>query len=290
MKIRPFYLEKTLFPYKNDNQPYTINLKTGNYFIECVGASGGGGDLGGRGAKVSAFLSLKNEKTLYIYVGREGGIGKKDGNVVAGGFNGGGNGGSGCDLTTQYAKSGSSGGGATDIRLKNGNWDDQNSLKSRVLVAGGGGGASFGLAGGHAGKIKGLCSGNRDQLTSYFGGTENDNVFGHGQNGANGVDPDSDRGAEGKGGGGGGYYGGLASQGQESFSNAAGGGGSSYVSGDVGFTSSTELIFTNANILDGSEHTYKGNGYAIISEIIPFTIKKSFSLPSALFFIYFFLI
>ena len=37
----------------------------------------------------------------------------------------------------------SSGGGATDVRLENGTWNDFNSLKSRIMVAAGGGGGAY---------------------------------------------------------------------------------------------------------------------------------------------------
>ncbi len=54
-------------------------------------------------------------------------------------YNGGGSGG----YSTVGIETGTNGGGATDIRLLNGNWNDFESLKSRIMVAGGGGGSSY---------------------------------------------------------------------------------------------------------------------------------------------------
>ena len=286
MKTFPFYFEKTRYEYNPENQPYQVTLGKGNYLFECVGASGGG-VKGGRGAKVSAFLSLSSSRTLYIYIGGEGEDGKFNGENAAGGYNGGGIGGKGLLNKNMYLESGSGGGGATDIRLRGGAWDDDESLNSRVLVSGGGGGDAFSLSGGHGGKLKGLCSEKTNVLQSYCGGTENDNVFGHGENGADATNIYSNKGAEGKGGGGGGYYGGLASQQTTVNSNAAGGGGSSYVSGDVGFSPNSEIVFTYTYIKDGSELTYKGNGYAIISQLLPFTVSKSFYIPQFMISMYF---
>ena len=110
--------------------------ETGNYKIEVWGASGGdnysnkyltANSHGGRGGYSSGTITLQKDDTLYVVVG---GRGKYGYGYVAGGFNGGGTGG---------ASSSGSGGGATDVRLKSGVTDTE-SLKSRIIVAGGGGG------------------------------------------------------------------------------------------------------------------------------------------------------
>ena len=49
---------------------------------------------------------------------------------------------------------GGSGGSATDVRLIDGNWDNFDSLKSRILVAGGGGGQER-VPRGNAGGLQG---------------------------------------------------------------------------------------------------------------------------------------
>ena len=71
-------------------------------------------------------------------------VGEKGKNKREVSFNGGGYGGYGSPY-------GYSGGGASDIRLIDGDWDNLESLKSRVMVAGGGGGvanATYNTAGG----------------------------------------------------------------------------------------------------------------------------------------------
>ena len=95
--------------------------------FELWGASGGGLHPG-FGAYVSGALRIMTKTTLHIYVGQKG-----SDKVVGRTFNGGGYG-------NAY---GSSGGGSTDVRLKNGNWSDFESLKSRIIVAGAGGGSPF---------------------------------------------------------------------------------------------------------------------------------------------------
>lgn len=120
------------------NYDYTGNVQnfvvpyTGTYQIECWGASGGDIDnfTGGKGAYTKGKISLTEGDTLYIYVGGQGT------NTDVGGYNG------GSSLSSGESAYGSSGGGATDIRLTNGEWNDANSLKSRIMVAAGGGGAN----------------------------------------------------------------------------------------------------------------------------------------------------
>lgn len=103
----------------------------GIYQIELWGASGGVPDdiSYGQGAYTKGSIHLKKGDTFYVYVGEKG----KNNRTVS--FNGGGYGGYGKEI-------GWSGGGATDIRLMNGNWNNLEGLKSRVMVAGGGGGVA----------------------------------------------------------------------------------------------------------------------------------------------------
>ena len=55
------------------------------------------------------------------------------------------------------------GGGATDIRLVANDWDNFESLKSRIMVAAGGGGATNLTAGGAGGGLEGLTNRKRSQ-------------------------------------------------------------------------------------------------------------------------------
>ena len=124
----PFYE----FKFKNDS--YEKILRKGKYFVECWGASGGGVEIGGFGSYVSGYLTLKDPLKVFIYVGEHGKLGSK---IKT--FNGGGAS-PAQEIDNFY---GYSGGGATDIRLKEGAWNDFDSLKSRIIVAAGGGGSSF---------------------------------------------------------------------------------------------------------------------------------------------------
>ena len=130
-----YYLpENREYDYTGDYQVF-IAPKEGNYKIELWGASGG--DFlpyyGGRGAYTKGTIELEKNDKLYLFVGSDGS------DRYAGGYNGG-----GISDTFQY-RYGAFGGGATDIRLdisSTGNWDDFDSLKSRIMVAAGGGGAN----------------------------------------------------------------------------------------------------------------------------------------------------
>lgn len=106
----------------------------GKYKIEAWGASGGIPDNSiysqCQGGYVKGEITLEKNQRLYIYVGEQGNTKQKEI------FNGGGIGGTG------DRNPGASGGGATDIRLEKGSWSDFNSLKSRIMVAGAGGGGS----------------------------------------------------------------------------------------------------------------------------------------------------
>ena len=101
----------------------------GDYMIECWGAQGSNmlDKVGGKGGYCKGTIKLPN-RTIYIFVGAQ-----------SGGFGGGG-------VTTDSERDhhyGNDGGGATDIRLVKGDtYKDFISLKSRIIVAAGGGGAN----------------------------------------------------------------------------------------------------------------------------------------------------
>ena len=122
---------------------------TGTYKIELWGAQGGSmtgtgyrsdgssrGELtyiGGKGAYTTGTISFRKGTSIYLYIG---GKGNCTGGATSG-YNGGGT------LSSGQCTYGAPGGGATDIRLTDGVWDNFNSLKSRIMVAAGGGGANF---------------------------------------------------------------------------------------------------------------------------------------------------
>ena len=120
------------FAYTGDVQAYTIPV-TGTYRLELWGASGGdiGPYKGGLGGYTSGYIHLQEGQVLYFYVGGEGS------QSAIGGWNGGGN------LTAGEEAYGATGGGSTDVRLVSGAWNNFDSLKSRIMVAGGGGGANY---------------------------------------------------------------------------------------------------------------------------------------------------
>lgn len=234
----------------------------GYYKIELWGASGGDPNASfnhcsyvfGSGGYTSGVINLVNGEKLYIYVGQSGSTGVLGSNsMTTNAFNGGGAGVGSSDNDD----AGGGGGGATDIRLVGGNWDDFNSLKSRIMVAGGGAGGNISTIsntnekGGHAGGLTGVGTLYRwqdsvvndldlhaTQTTGYKLGIGQNSVLGNGAAG---------------GGAGGGYYGGLAQQTVSSYASASGG-GSSYISGYTGCNSisasSTEnnIVHTNSPI------------------------------------------
>ncbi len=137
-----YYLpENREYDYIGDYQVF-IAPKEGNYKIELWGASGGSSSIykPGYGAYTKGNMILNKNDKIYIYVGE---AGKPNLESFNNSYNGGG--GIGYRGETFPRALGGTGGGATDIRLsisETGNWDDFDSLKSRIMVAAGGGAAS----------------------------------------------------------------------------------------------------------------------------------------------------
>ena len=196
---------------------YTVKLTPGIYVIEAWGSAGSAGVNGktpGKGAYVKGSIVITRTLTLYLFVGN---------NM---GYN-----------SVSIAKSVQCyGGGASDVRLTNGEWNDFESLKSRILIASGGGGAEWSESiGGHGGQ-----NGTQGYWNSYYanGGTQTSG--GEGSKNMNfqpNVYRDSIKGGFGDigeefssndygGMGGGGYYTGASMD-----YTGAGGGGSSFISG-----------------------------------------------------------
>ena len=240
--------------------------------MQCWGAEGGndlGNGPGGKGGYTAGFLSVNKNISLYVYVGQMGAsrTSEKAGAVTTTTINHGG-------LSTGAA----AGGASTDIRLTNGNWDNFNSLKSRIMVAGGGGG---GENGGHYGGAGGGINGGNG-----FNGKGATCKDGYGFGIANYT---SELAHTIWGGSGNGYFSGYPG----TVSAVCGGGGSGYISGYSGCYAINEsstssnitfkansnhysgYVFTNMSMISGdsnmpstsggTETGHSGNGYCIIS-------------------------
>ncbi|WP_081657268.1 glycine rich domain-containing protein [Segatella albensis] len=277
-------------------QTFTAPVTT-TYKIECWGASGGNyiddhSYLQGKGAYTSGEISFSKDLLLYIYVGQKGLRSRPSFNQPTNGtFNGGG----GFVLMGYNADfNNSQGGGATDVRLQNGEWNTFNSLKSRIMVAAGGGSVvddDNSRMPSYGGALK-----SRDYTDTYpsllwtnaaQGATQTSGYkFGIGQDGC-------------RAGAGGGYYGGCAILSNENNENGIrGSGGSSFISGYTGCDaigeSSTEdniihtgqpnhysgYMFVHSVMINGggsvmpspsggTETGHYGDGYCIISWISP---------------------
>lgn len=243
------------FDYVNSAQVFQAPYK-GTYQIELWGAEGGSGDAegGGNGAYTSGNIVLNKGEKLYVYVGQENST-----------FNGGGS----------SSVSNKKGGGATDVRLSGGAWNDVTGLKNRIMVAAGGGGVTSNAEnaqGGVGGTLTGgTGSAHMSVITGDYvgyGGTQtaggrigssatsgSAGKFGIGGTGGVGPGDTSHVGA----GGGGGYYGGGGSA-----WHAGAGGGSSFISGYTGCNSVNSSgaasgspnhfsgkVFTNGKMIDG---------------------------------------
>ena len=140
------------------NVPYsgtykTITLPKGIYKLEVWGAQGGSYSsyYGGCGGYSYGTLTLIEETTvLYCYAGGQPATNSSNRVTTSGGFNGGGQG-----YNRYYSGTytyGQGGGGGSDIRI------GTDSLYSRVIVAGGGGGTAYecgGTSGGYGGGTSG---------------------------------------------------------------------------------------------------------------------------------------
>ena len=165
-----------LYSYTGTSQTYSAILSGFKYQMECWGAEGGnaGVMLGGMGAYTKGSIVLGGDRTsvVYVYCGGHDEACNGTASVAAqgivpasadysnaaqntpGGWNGGGSGGwdgdtfhtfpeyangnRGTSGTSAAGLTAGGGGGATDIRLANGEWNTN--LSTRIMVAGGGGG------------------------------------------------------------------------------------------------------------------------------------------------------
>ena len=257
---------------------YTVNFASGSYQLELWGASGGASlsgrtNIGGCGGYTTGVIDFTSEQTLYFYLGTAGenSSGKVPGN---GGYNGGASGAS--DITNNDCSSGGSG-GASDIRLTTVVSSLSSSLKSRIMVAGGGGSGGCWITSGRGGNSGGLegSDGESNNANNRAGGAGGTQSTGY----SLGIGETGDNADECPGSGGGGYWGGKAGQGGSGGDMGAGGGGggSSFISGYPGCTNTSSYIFSNANMtseksplptsnlsLIYESNGHYGNGYARI--------------------------
>ena len=263
------------FDYTGEEQTFTVPV-SGTYKLETWGAQGGiNSTLSNNslskfsyGGYASGIINLKKDTDFFIFIGQAGN------NLRTNIFNGGGIGG----LSDQNSF-GQSGGGATDIRIDNNVWNNFSSLKSRIMVAAGGGGSADGVytnggQGSYAGGLSGYNGGyypghnyvNQDGkgATQKSGGAAGANIFGatgtvnKGAFGYGGSSYSTSSGI-GSGGGGSGYYGGGAGGGTLSGGNGqGGGGGSSFISGHNGCDAISEESTATNIIHTGQSVHYSG--------------------------------
>ena len=229
------------FEYTGEYQEFIVPY-SGYYQIQLWGAGSDAGWNGTHtpmGAYTSGKIKLNKDQKLYFYVG---------GNSK--GFN--------LNSTKVYR-----GGGATDVRLEVGAWNNTTSLRSRIMVAAGAGGSWFDTTGGKGGSGGGLTGYSATNCTrsNYCGGGATQTSAG--SNGNNGIS-----GGFGISGystthlnGGNGYYGGGAGH--------SGGGGSSFISGHLGCNAINEnggatgqanhysgFVFTETKMIDGNGYSW----------------------------------
>ncbi|CCZ89647.1 putative uncharacterized protein [Coprobacillus sp. CAG:605] len=222
------------FDYTGTEQVFTAP-SDGKYKIELWGAQGGSDYSGVKaslGGYVSGNILLKAQEKLYVYVGespRYGSMSCYESNPNTA-FN------------SSHFGTCAVGGGATDVRTAIGSdWDDFNSLKSRIMVAGGGGGGIYIGNGGASGGLIGYPGIGFNSTVSYSigaGGTQNSSSFG--------------KSLEATTMGGGGYYAGNFGSG------ANAGGGSSFISGHDGCDAIKEESTENNIIHTGQSVHYSG--------------------------------
>ncbi|MDO4996034.1 MAG: glycine rich domain-containing protein [Bacilli bacterium] len=245
------------FDYTGTPQTFTP-IRNGNYKVELWGAQGGLKDnndtVPGKGAYVSGKINLLKTDTYHVYVGQNNNIAQEPS------FNG-------CISSTA---NGTPGGGATDLRMSTStNWYDFDSLKTRVIVAAGGGASTrdhdypSSPAGGLYGYTHAGSSGKslKTAATQISPGRDTGSTYSPLSNGSFGIG--SPTGAT----GGSGYFGAAGGR----WIDGGGGGGSSFISGHAGcvaiaesstennitFKTDTNEVACNSN----TSATYNSSGY-----------------------------
>ncbi|MCC0671530.1 hypothetical protein IC216_05995 [Clostridioides sp. ES-S-0145-01] len=266
----------TVYEFNYTGSEQSVTLKPGKYKLECWGASGGG--VGyynhGKGGYSSGELTLMKKTILYIYTGESG----KINGVTSIMFNGGG-----------WASC--CGGGATDIRLINGTWDNKQGLLSRIIVAGGGGACYTGNKEFFGGDGGGLLGGNGiTEMSGYYpGGTQYEGGRGFqaaasGTFGIGGTRSDS---LYVSCGGGGGWFGGAGNT-----SATCSGGGSGYVLTKdsykpKGYIPTSEYWLENVVTTTGGSNPlvigHDGRAKITLLQTLPFLTVSSYNSTTATF-------
>ena len=254
---------------RHDCTPYKLTLNPGNYKIECWGSKGTithSPAYPGKGAYTRGLIALFSKTELYVYVG------------ATGHFNSYMN-------TSDFVSISDTGGGSTDVRLVySDEWNDTESLKSRIMVAAGGGGAEWSYAkGGNGGELEGDPSFSTDGQTYYTeeckGSTQTSGAscpkygtYGFPSSGVFGsagtfVSLVNDWGGL----GGGGYYGGTSYD-----YSYAGSGGSSFISGHEGCKA---VLRKEGSIIEHSNESLHYSGYVFYNTKM-ISGNKTMPLPS----------
>ena len=156
------------FSYTGSAQTWTVPYD-GYYKIELWGASSNTvRDVlkPGYGAYSSGYIKSNSNNVFYLFIGGQG-IQSTIGTAATknGGWNGGGNAYDTGTCEMQVV----SGGGATDLRIVSGFWNTANSLRSRIIVAGAGGGSyqreCYKSGGAYGGDFSRVYGGNGGGLT-----------------------------------------------------------------------------------------------------------------------------
>lgn len=261
----------------NDCTPYRVTFHPGRYKIELWGAASFlNSTFYSSGAYAAGIIRINVTSSFYIYIGQHG---SDECNRT---FNGGAECGTGGTRPR-------SGGGASDMRLQEGRWDDFAGLKSRTIVAGGAGGLADhadGFLSSHGGAFEGIlgektknyecmetrCVGSYCEIDTAGGGSQTSGgkgsstyIYGTGSSGIFGMGTSRNTGNLWciSGGGGGYYGGGNGASAVCVITNA--GGGSSFVSGLEG----CNAISKDSSDFNSIIHTNQPVHYSKIAFINP---------------------
>lgn len=215
------------YDFKSASQDF-IAPSDGLYEIELWGAQGHStnSNTAGHGAYTKGEIDLKASEKLYVYVGE--GLNKTLNSTT---FNGG-----------TANDGGWPGGGATDVRLVSGAWNNFNGLKSRIMVAAGSGSANGGKSG-SGGTLTGKAGGGTQGGTQIAAASPSSSHYTLSSFGI------SNGGCA----GGNGYY---PSGGALCVSGS--GGGSSFISGHAGCNAITSTSTSSSIVHTGKPTHYSG--------------------------------
>ncbi|EMJ5758842.1 glycine-rich protein [Clostridioides difficile] len=293
----------TVYEFNYTKNEQRVTLSPGKYKLECWGA--GGGAYSSSRTKPGGYskgeITLKKETILYVYVGQSGYNVSTSGNGRYHTFNGGGLG-SFVNYKDTVGIKTYLGGGATDIRLIGGTWDNEQGLLSRIIVAGGGGSNGFNddTIGGGGGGTTGLSAtipiDNSTNLTLHGGSQTSGGISQQeeefsGSFGKGGCRQTSSL-YSGSGGGGGGWFGGLAYATKYPSNNyldvLSGSGGSGYVLTKdsykpAGYIPTKEFWMENTTTYSNQGIGSDGRARITLLEGLPSFELKSYSSTQAVF-------